>query len=168
VVEVAGGDVLLVAAEVGKSDGVVVEYVDEAGRAAAVLDVGPASFAGGGHVKGVAGGDEVALGFGEAVVGSAGLCDTVVGGTAAVEGLLLFDQGCEGYFGEALAHLDRLGCAEVEGRSAPVFFYSDSFRAGWLRILRSMIRCARNLDVVLGVGRCENVINYIERLISLP
>ena len=119
VVEVAGGDVLLVATEVGKGDGSVVEDVNEAGRAAAMLDVGPSGFAGGGHVKGVAGGDEVTLGFGEAVAGLASLLDAVVGGTAAVEGLLLFDEGCEGYFGEALAHLDRLGCAEVEGRSAP-------------------------------------------------
>jgi hypothetical protein len=119
VLEVAGGDVLLVAAEVGEGDGAVVEDVDEAGRAAAMLDVGPSGFAGGGHVKGVAGGDEVTLGFGEAVAGLASLLDAVVGGTAAVEGLLLFDEGCEGYFGEALAHLDRLGCAEVEGRSAP-------------------------------------------------
>ena len=91
VVEVAGGDVLLVAAEVGEGDGAIVEDVDEAGRAAAVLDVGPAGFAGGGHVEGVAGGDEVALGFCEAVAGSAGLLDAGVGGTAAVEGLLLFD-----------------------------------------------------------------------------
>jgi hypothetical protein len=36
-----------------------------------------------------------------------------------MEGLLLFYEGGEGYFGEALAHLGRLGCAEVEGRSAP-------------------------------------------------
>ena len=91
VVEVAGGDVLLVATEVGEGDGTVIEDVDEAGRAAAVLDVRPAGFAGGGHVEGVAGGDEVALGFGEAVAGGAGLLDAGVGGTAAVEGLLLFD-----------------------------------------------------------------------------
>ena len=122
VVEVAGGDVLLVAAEVGEGDGAVIEDVDEAGRAAAVLDVGPAGFAGGCHIERVAGGDEVALGFGEVVAGIAGMLDAVVGRTAAVEGLLLFDEGGEGYFGEALAHLDRLGCAEVEGRSTPVFF----------------------------------------------
>ena len=104
VLEVAGCDVLLVAAEVGEGDGAVVEDVDEARRAATVLDVGPAGFAGGGHVEGVAGGDEVALGFGEAVAGISGMLDAVVGGTAAVEGLLLFDEGGEGYFGEALAH----------------------------------------------------------------
>ena len=75
VVQVAGGDVLLVAAEVGESDGAVVEDVDEAGRATAVLNVRPAGFAGGGHVEGVAGGYEVALGFGEAVAGVAGLFD---------------------------------------------------------------------------------------------
>jgi hypothetical protein len=40
-----------------------------------------------------------------------------------VEGLLLFDERGEGYFGEALAHLGRLGCAEVEGRSAPGVFF---------------------------------------------
>jgi len=84
VLEVAGCDVLLVAAEVGEGDGAVVEDVDEARRAATVLDVGPAGFAGGGHVEGVAGGDEVALGFGEAVAGIAGMLDAVVGGTAAV------------------------------------------------------------------------------------
>jgi hypothetical protein len=39
----------------------------------------------------------------------------------------------------------------VEGRSTPVFFYSDSFKAGWLRILRSMIRCALSLDIPWGV-----------------
>jgi hypothetical protein len=119
VLQVAGGDVLLVAAEVGEGDGAVVEDVDEAGRAAAMLDVRPAGFAGGGHVEGVAGGEEVALGFGETVAGLAGLLDAGVGGTAAVEPLLLLDEGGEGYFGEALAHLDRLGCAEVEGRSTP-------------------------------------------------
>ena len=42
------------------------------------------------------------------------------------------------------------------------------FKTGWLRNLRSMIRCARNLNVLSGLCRRENVTNYIERLISLP
>ena len=104
--EVAGGDVLLVAAIVGEGDGAVVEDMDEARRAAAMLDVGPAGFAGRGHVEGVAGRYEVALGFGEAVAGRAGLLGTSVGSTAAVEGLLLFDERREGYLGEALTHLE--------------------------------------------------------------
>ena len=123
VLEVAGGDVLLVATEVGEGDGLIVEDVDEASGASAMLDVGPAGFAGGGHVEGVAGGEEVALGFGEAVAGRAGLGHALVGGAAAVEGLLLFDERGEGYFGEALAHLDCLGCAEVmRPQCAGVFF----------------------------------------------
>ena len=123
VLQVAGGDVLLVAAKVGEGDGLIVENVDEADGAAAMLDVGPASFAGGGHVERVAGGEEVALGFGEAVAGIAGLLDAIVSGAAAVEGLLLFDERREGYLGEALTHSDCLGwCGGGGPQYAGVFF----------------------------------------------
>lgn len=58
--QVAGGEVLAVAAHVGERQGVGVEYVDEAGRAAAVLSVGPAGLVDRREVEPVAGGDESA------------------------------------------------------------------------------------------------------------
>ena len=56
--EVSGGDVLLVAAEVGEGEGAVVEDVEEAGVAATELHVGPSGFADSGHVEAVAGAEE--------------------------------------------------------------------------------------------------------------
>jgi hypothetical protein len=60
VVEVAEGDVLLVAAQVGKAEERWAEDVEEAGRPAAVLDVGPAGLGDGGHVEAVAEGGSAA------------------------------------------------------------------------------------------------------------
>jgi hypothetical protein len=57
--EVAGGDVLAVAGDVGVGERAVVEDLEEAGGAAAELDVRPAGLADGGDVEAVAGGDEL-------------------------------------------------------------------------------------------------------------
>jgi hypothetical protein len=54
VLQIANANVLI-AAKVGKGDGLVVEHMDEARVPATMLDIGPTGLAGGGHVKGVAG-----------------------------------------------------------------------------------------------------------------
>ena len=83
--EIAERDVLLVAAEVGEGDEVGAKDVDEAGRAAAMLDVGPAGLGDGGHVEAVAEGDEVLLVRAELVVAGEGLspCARIGGGCRA-------------------------------------------------------------------------------------
>ena len=67
VLEVAEADVLLVAAEVGEAEERRVDDANEAVGAAAMLDVGPAGLADGGHVEAVAAVDEVLLGRAEDV-----------------------------------------------------------------------------------------------------
>ena len=62
VVEVAEADVLLVAAIVCEADEGGIEDVDEAFGASAMLDVGPAGLADGGHVEAVTALDEVLFG----------------------------------------------------------------------------------------------------------
>ena len=65
--EIAGADVLAVAAKVGNGERRVVENADEASRSAAMLDIGPAALRDGRHIEAVALGDERRLGFREAV-----------------------------------------------------------------------------------------------------
>src|SRR3954471_8748612 len=65
--EVAEADILPVAEEVGEAERAVVKHLEEAWRAAAVLDVGPAGLAHRGHVEAVTRGDEGGLSGSEAV-----------------------------------------------------------------------------------------------------
>jgi len=102
--EIAGADVLHVAAEVGESESGVVDDAEKALGAAAVLDVGPAGFADGGHVEAVASADEVLLGGAEAVAGAAGGFDALVLRATAMTALLIFDEGGEGELCEAFSH----------------------------------------------------------------
>ncbi len=92
--EVAGGDVLLVAGEVGEGEGAAVEDMQEAGGAAAVLNVRPAVFGDGTEIEAVAGGDELLLEVAECFVAR------TEGGKALVLGagvmLLLQALGCRG------------------------------------------------------------------------
>ncbi len=60
--EIAGADVLAVAAKVGDRQRLLIENADEAGRAAAVLHIGPAALRDGRHIEAVALGDERRLG----------------------------------------------------------------------------------------------------------
>ena len=61
--EIAGADVLAVAAKVGNRQRLLVENADEAGRAAAMLHIGPAALRDGRHIEAVALGDERRLGW---------------------------------------------------------------------------------------------------------
>ena len=65
VVEVADRDILPIAAKVRQCQGVVIDRLDEAGRTATVLDVGPAARADGGNEETLATGDEVAFAVAE-------------------------------------------------------------------------------------------------------
>ena len=65
--DIANADVLPVAAEIGKAERFLVEYLEEAGRAAAVLHIGPAGLRNRGHVEAVARCDECRLVFAKAV-----------------------------------------------------------------------------------------------------
>ncbi len=98
-------DVLLVAAEVGDAESRWIEDVDEAGLAAAMLDVGPASLADGGHVEAVAEADEGLLVGPEYVACRTEFFHTGILATAAVFFLLFFDERGEGQFGKASSHL---------------------------------------------------------------
>src|ERR1700684_3660790 len=68
--EIAGADVLAVAAKVGDRQRPVVENADEAGRAAAMLHIGPAALGDGRHIEAVALSDERRLGWREAIKGA--------------------------------------------------------------------------------------------------
>ena len=68
--EIASADVLAVAAKVGDRQRLLVENTDEAGRPAAVLDIGPSVLRDGRHIQAVALGDERRLGWAEAVKGA--------------------------------------------------------------------------------------------------
>ncbi len=78
--QVAGGDVLAVAGDVGVGEGSVVEDVEEADWTTAKLDVGPAALAYGGDVEAVATGDEVFFEVAEDVVGGASFGEFFIGG----------------------------------------------------------------------------------------
>lgn len=82
--EVAGGDVLLVSGEVREGKGAAVEDMEEAGGAAAMLDVGPAVRCDGGEIEAVAGGDELLLEVAEGFVARAQCGETLVLGLGAV------------------------------------------------------------------------------------
>src|SRR6185312_1240872 len=102
--EVSGADVLAVAGDIGKGDGVVVNNMQEAGSAAAKLDVGPAGFADGRHVKTVAEADEVSLVRAQTVVRRAAFVEHFAGVTAAHFGLNFFDRRREGKGREVVGH----------------------------------------------------------------
>ena len=65
--EIAGADVLAVAAKVRDRQRCLVEHADEAGRAAAVLHIRPAALRDGRHIEAVALSDERRLGCGKTV-----------------------------------------------------------------------------------------------------
>lgn len=65
--DVAGADVLAVAAIVGKGQCAIVDHLQEAGRTTAVLHIGPSGLGHGRHVEAVAFGDESDFVFGEPV-----------------------------------------------------------------------------------------------------
>ena len=102
--EVAGGDVLAVAGDVGVGEGAVVDDVEEAGGAAAKLDVRPAVGGDGGDVEAVAARDEVLFELAEGVVGGAALGELFVGGAAAHFALNGFYVVGEGEGGELMGH----------------------------------------------------------------
>ncbi len=94
--EVAEGDVLSVAAEVSEAEGFLVEDFEEAGGAAAVLDVGLASCIGGSEVEHVEVGQECFEVFGDGGFPSSAAFHA---GVAAARAFLLldaFDGGGEG------------------------------------------------------------------------
>ena len=64
--EIAGADVLAVAAKIGDAEGAIIENADEPGRPAAVLHIRPAVLGDSRHIEAVALGDERRLGGGEA------------------------------------------------------------------------------------------------------
>src|ERR1700722_10450216 len=68
--KIAGADVLAIAAEVGDRQRLLVEDADEAGRPAAVLDIGPAALRDGRHIEAVAFGDERDFGWSEPIEGA--------------------------------------------------------------------------------------------------
>lgn len=103
--EVAGGDVLAVAGNVGVGDGAVVDDVEEAGRPAAELDVGPSGLADGGDVEAVAAGDEVFFEVAEGVVGGAALGEFFVGRATAHLALDCCYFVCESEGGELMGHV---------------------------------------------------------------
>ena len=115
VMEIADRDVLLVAAEIGEGEGSLVEDVQEAGIAAAVLDVGPAGFGDGGHVEAVAEGDEVLLAGAEGMLAGAELLHAGVLSAAAVLLLLGFDVGGEGDVEEGLGHGEPRSLSMIRG-----------------------------------------------------
>ncbi len=65
----ADADILSVAAKIREADRRLVQNPHKAGRPAAMLDVGPARLADGGHVERIAGRDEAGLDLREPVVG---------------------------------------------------------------------------------------------------
>ncbi len=91
--EIAERDVLLVAAEISEADEIGAKDVDEAGRASAMLDVGPAGLGDGGHVEAVAESEEVLLVGAELVVAGERSLHALVLAAAAVFGLTFFDAG---------------------------------------------------------------------------
>ena len=101
---VADADVLAIAAEVGEADGLLIEDAHEAGRSAAVLDVGPTCFAHGRHVDAVASCDERGLGLSERCVAHRGSVHAGIGLPAAHGFLHGPDGRGEGDVCETMAH----------------------------------------------------------------
>ena len=104
VLEVAEGDVLLVATEIREADELRIQDLYEAGWTTAMLYVGPAGFADGGHVETVTEGQEVLFVGTEFVTEFGVLFHAVILAGAAVLLLLGFDSGSEGEFVEVLRH----------------------------------------------------------------
>ena len=104
VLEVSGADVLLVAAQVGEAEGLVVENAQETLLTAAILDVGPSGLAGRGHVEAVAVADELAFVVSETIAGVVRSLGAFVQVAAAVLFLLLLYERSECEFCEAAAH----------------------------------------------------------------
>jgi len=102
--EVAHRQVLAIAAKVGVGQRVRVQYLQKAGRAAAVLHVGPAVTAAGGLVEAVAGGDEHCLGRAQRSAAVRPQLETVVGVAAVVAGLRRFHVRRKGEGGEGAWH----------------------------------------------------------------
>ena len=103
--QIAQADVLLVAAQVGEAEESGVDDADEAFGAAAMLHVGPAGLADGGHVEAVAALDEVLLWRGRGCRrAGAALLHALVLAPAAVFLLMFFDERSEGQFLEATTH----------------------------------------------------------------
>lgn len=104
VLEVSAADVLLVSAQVSEGDGLGIKDVEKAFGSAAKLDVGPAGFRDRGHVKAIALAEEGLLFGAKMVTGVVGVLDALAEVLAAVELLVLLDEGGEGEFCEAAAH----------------------------------------------------------------
>jgi hypothetical protein len=112
--QVAGRDVLHIAAQVGEAEGGVIEDAEKTRGATALLDIGPAGLADGGYVEAITAADEILLRGAEAVAGIAGDFHALILRAAAVPKLLFFDEGGEGEFGEAFSH-KRWGAKEGFG-----------------------------------------------------
>ena len=96
VVQVASGDVLPIAAEVGETQRVLVKRTQEPHRTATVLNVWPAGLTDGGYVEAVAQADEQPL-VGPDPIGNSGALDhPSVGPVAPVSLLVMLDLLSEG------------------------------------------------------------------------
>ena len=102
--QVAGGDVLAVAAEIGEAEGLVVEGLEETRGPTAMLDIGLALGGGGGQVEGVALAEERGEVFGDAVAPAALLLHAGVAGAAAEPFLERLDGGREGDVADRAGH----------------------------------------------------------------
>ena len=104
--QVADADQLAVAGVVGKGQGLVVQHLQEAARAATVLKVGPAGLGHRRHVKASLRGDEVGFGLAQTIVEYVGACFEVprIACTAAVALLRGFDRRREGDICEGVGH----------------------------------------------------------------
>jgi hypothetical protein len=102
--QVSNADVLLVAAQVGEANGALVEDVEKAFLASAVLDVRPTGFGRRGHVEAIALLQELLFVGAKAVAQIVGLFDAFIEVAAAVQALLFLDEGSKSEFGETSAH----------------------------------------------------------------
>ena len=113
VLEIPCADVLLIATKVREAEEFGTDDMDETFGASAMLYVGPAGLADGGHVEAVAKLDEVLLIGAQSVANQGRLFHTLILTAAAVLNLQIFNKGCERQFLET-AHLSGTHSEQVD------------------------------------------------------
>jgi len=113
--QIAAADVLLVSAKVGEGDGAVVDYLEEAGRAAAILNVRPARGADACYVEALALGQELLLLWAETVARGAGLLHFRVLPAAPMPLLQRLDRWREYQRAKVVRHGDSFPAADRLG-----------------------------------------------------
>lgn len=121
--QVSGGQELTVATKIKETERRFVKHFHKASGPAAMLDIGPASFADTGHIQAVARGNERGLAGGQAIVRRFAGLGTTVNLVAAVDGLQSLHRR---------GHRNRKKCMRHAGlRCSPANMHTCSLRDNW-------------------------------------